>query len=59
MQVKSATWWLHLYRRKSRKKSKNLDPLLYVKGFGWIRFNLLKLIIYSSQILLIHKINME
>jgi hypothetical protein len=29
------------------------------KGFGRLRFNLFKLIIYSSQILLSHKVNMK
>jgi hypothetical protein len=34
------------------KKEKNLNPLFYVKDFGWLRLNLLKLIIYSSHVLL-------
>jgi hypothetical protein len=50
---------LHVNRRKLRKKGENLDLIFYVKGFEWIRFSLLKLIIYSSQILLIHIVNME
>jgi hypothetical protein len=41
------------------KKGKNLDPLFYVKGFGRLRFNLLKLIIYSSQIIARYRVNME
>jgi hypothetical protein len=48
MQVESATWRLHVNQRKSMKKEKNLAPLFYVKGFAQLRFNLLKLIIYSS-----------
>jgi hypothetical protein len=34
------------------EKRKKLNPLFYVKDFGWLRLNLLKLIIYSSHVLL-------
>jgi hypothetical protein len=35
-----------------KKERKNLDPLFYVKGFERLRFNLLQLVLYSSQIIL-------
>jgi hypothetical protein len=33
---------------ENQRKRQNLDPLLYVKDFGHIIFNWLKLIIYKS-----------
>jgi hypothetical protein len=42
-----------------RKKKKNLNPLFYIKDLGRLRFNSLKLVIYLSQIILRHRVNME
>jgi hypothetical protein len=49
---------LYVNRRKSMRKGKNLNLLFNVKKLEWLRFNLLKLIIYSSQILFRHIVNM-
>jgi hypothetical protein len=48
-----------LIRENQQKREKNLDPLFYVKDFVRLRFNSLKLVIYSSQILLRHRVNIE
>jgi hypothetical protein len=40
--------------RENQRKKEKLNPLFYVKDFGRLRFNLLKLIIYSSPIILRH-----
>jgi hypothetical protein len=43
-----------LIGENQQKKKKNLDHLFYVKDFGRLRFNSLKLIIYSHRFILIH-----
>jgi hypothetical protein len=48
-----------LIGENQQEKEKNLDPLFYVKDFGRLRFNSVKLMIYSSQIFLIHRVTIE
>jgi hypothetical protein len=51
-QVEKCQWWIHVNKKINEKRKKNLNPLPYIKGFGQLIFNSLKLIIYSSQIFL-------
>jgi hypothetical protein len=48
-----------LIGENQQKEEKNLDTLFYIKDFERLRFNLLKLTIYLSQIFLRHRVNME